>query len=334
MKFSQEEIMFSATNPHEYHLILLPTEKCNFRCVYCYEDHTKGRMSAETVTAIQNFLSRQLPELSHLTIDWFGGEPLLGIKVIRAINGFVLNYIDQHSENTWFRSGMTTNAYLLKPDLFEELTELGVNQYQVTIDGPRDLHDTTRIQVNGSGSFDVIWDNLQSMKKSKHAFDVLLRVHITKSTLPRIQEIVDQITDEFGGDPRFKIFLKPVKNLGGDGAAFAAVESVEGGDALAAELESKLLARNSFWQPNAICHASKFNSILIRADGTIAKCTTALDDPMNNLGKILADGRLEMDRAKILNWSRGLFSMDEDELYCPLGGIHKCEGCGEPAVAA
>lgn len=333
MKFTQEQVLFSATNPHEYHLILLPTEKCNFRCVYCYEDHTKGRMSQETIGAIQNFLERQLENLSHLTIDWFGGEPLLGIQAIRSINGFAQRYIRTHSPTTWFRSGMTTNAYLLKPDLFEELSILGVNQYQITIDGPRDLHDTTRIQTNGSGSFDVIWANLLSMKKSAHLFDVLLRVHLTRSTLPRIQEIIDQITSEFGGDSRFKIFLKPVKNLGGDGAAFAEGEVLDGGDELAAELEQRLLARNSFWQPNAICHASKFNSILIRADGTIAKCTTALDDPMNDIGKILPDGRLQMDRSKVLKWSRGLFSMDEDELYCPLGGINKCAGCGEPAIA-
>lgn len=27
------------------HLIILPTEKCNLRCVYCYEDFKKGKMS-------------------------------------------------------------------------------------------------------------------------------------------------------------------------------------------------------------------------------------------------------------------------------------------------
>ena len=30
-------------------LIVMPTEQCNFRCIYCYEDFRMGRMNSDTV---------------------------------------------------------------------------------------------------------------------------------------------------------------------------------------------------------------------------------------------------------------------------------------------
>ena len=38
----------AAISPRIQELILLPTEKCNFRCTYCYEDFELGKMSEET----------------------------------------------------------------------------------------------------------------------------------------------------------------------------------------------------------------------------------------------------------------------------------------------
>ena len=58
------------------HLILLPTEACNFRCTYCYEDFRLGRMSEDVVRGVEALLSRRAEGLARLEISWFGGEPL------------------------------------------------------------------------------------------------------------------------------------------------------------------------------------------------------------------------------------------------------------------
>lgn len=323
MNFSKEDILFEATNPNELHLIIFPTEKCNFRCKYCYEDHSAARMKPEIQNALLKYVGRQLPNLSHITIDWFGGEPLLGLPVIRRINGTILDQQKAGHTNAWFRSGITTNGYLLKPELFEELLQLGVVQYQITLDGPKDLHNTTRIMTDGGGSFDRIWSNIIAMHKRPEQFDVLLRLHLMTRNVDRVPELIEQIERELGDDHRFKLFLKPIKNLGGDGLNFCAIESLPNGDEIAESLQQTLKTNRGFWSPNPICHASKFNSHIIRADGRIAKCTTALDDPINTIGKITEDGRLELDRTKIIKWSRGVFDMNPDRLYCPYGGIHK-----------
>jgi len=44
---------------------------------------------------------------------------------------------------------------------------------------------------------------------------------------------------------------------------------------------------------NYICYASKANSLVIRADGRIAKCTVALNDERNHIGDLKPDGSLD-----------------------------------------
>lgn len=323
MEFSDSDILYACTNPKELHLIVLPTEKCNFRCLYCYEDHDVGRMSEETVGALALFLEKAIPTLTHLTIDWFGGEPLLGLSIIRKINGLAKSLSDRKTPQLFFRSGVTTNAYLLRPEVFAELSALNVNQYQVTLDGLRSQHDKTRIRTDGGGSFDTIWQNLLAMRDTTFAFDVLLRLHLTSQNLSQMPQLVAEVEREFGGDERFKLFLKPIKNLGGSGSSYAKEVGLTNGDEVAARLEETLVTRKPFWHPNAVCHASKFNSLIIRSSGAIAKCTTALNDPINNIGQLKNDGTLDIRRDVVLKWSRGVFGMDKDELYCPYGGIHK-----------
>jgi len=331
MIFSSEDILFEATNPNELHLIVIPTEKCNFRCKYCYEDHKAPQMTAEVQNSLIRYIGKQLPKLSHFTIHWFGGEPLLGLPVIRRVNGAVLEQLRLGRSKAWFRSGITTNGYLLRPELFDELLGLGVVQYQITLDGPKEIHDSTRIRTDGGGSFDQIWSNLLSMHERAEQFDVLLRLHLMNRNIDRVHELIDILENGLGEDKRFKFFLKPIKNLGGDSSGFCAAERLTDGDELAESLQKSLKTSRSFWSPNPICHASKFNSLIIRADGRIAKCTTALNDPINTIGKIREDGCLELDRTKVLKWSRGVFDMNPDRLYCPYGGIHNEEVFPEAA---
>ena len=47
------------------HLILLPTEKCNFRCKYCYEDFSIGRMNVDTISGVKALLEKRCSDLSH-----------------------------------------------------------------------------------------------------------------------------------------------------------------------------------------------------------------------------------------------------------------------------
>ncbi|WP_141340259.1 radical SAM protein [Bradyrhizobium sp. USDA 3458] len=326
---TDSDILFACTNSDEYHLIILPTEKCNFHCSYCYEDHSVGKMSREVAESVKLLLARNIPRVSHLSIDWFGGEPLLGMSVIRDLNGFAKDFIGRNGLATELRSAITTNAFLLGPDVFAELLDLGVSEYQISLDGPKEFHDRTRVQVNGGGSFDRIWRNLMHITSVRGDFRILLRVHVTEENIDAVPDLLRSIKESFGHDDRFKIFLKAIQNLGGYGAEFAGSVGLDENDPRLALMEKELRGPNEFWHPNSICHASKFNSFIIRADGRVSKCTTALYDDINIIGRLQRDGSLDLDREKVLAWARGLFDMNRDVLYCPLGGIHKHSACSQ-----
>lgn len=140
-------------------LIILPTEKCNFRCTYCYEDYTIGRMSDDTIGGVKAFLDRRTPELDELYLSWFGGEPLVAKDIVFDISDHASALAKAHS-GLRYRGSMTTNAYFLTPSTLSQLTAVEVLDYQITLDGPREMHNCSRLRADGKGTFDRIWENL------------------------------------------------------------------------------------------------------------------------------------------------------------------------------
>jgi uncharacterized protein len=56
--FTRQQIG-SCISPRKLDLTLLPTEKCNFRCVYCYEEFEHGAMPPHVVEGVCNLITRR-----------------------------------------------------------------------------------------------------------------------------------------------------------------------------------------------------------------------------------------------------------------------------------
>ena len=67
-----------------------------------------------------------------------------------------------------------------------------------------------------------------------------------------------------------------------------------------------------------VCYAAQPNSLAIRSDGSLAKCTVALNSDRNNVGTIDREGRINLDEEKMKFWMRGFQSLDELQLACPM----------------
>ncbi|MDD2389620.1 MAG: 4Fe-4S cluster-binding domain-containing protein [Desulfobacterales bacterium] len=79
----------NAKNPRLKITVVLNLD-CNFACPYCYEGENKGKfyMSDQTEAALICFIEKRLaPEKTALTVDFYGGEPLLSIPRICSISG-------------------------------------------------------------------------------------------------------------------------------------------------------------------------------------------------------------------------------------------------------
>jgi uncharacterized protein len=317
-------------NPRHLQLIILPTEQCNFRCTYCYEDFDIGQMKPNTVEAIKKLLTKRIPKLDALRLSWFGGEPLMAKKIVTELNAFAQSGSMAHGVQ--FLSTMTTNAYGLDRGTFDSLVGQDVREYQISIDGDEDEHDQTRKLVSGKGSFDRIWNNLLALRGNGEKFKITLRLHVHQKNVDSMHRLLPKLHAEFGNDPRFHIFLKAVGNWGGESVKQLALLNRSGDaiDGLKRSLDElgwfvPRQAKPGAAAPFMPCYAAQPNSFVIRADGRLAKCTVAFSDPRNHVGRINDDGTLTIEDNKVHTFMRGFKSLDESALHCPMKDMPKNE---------
>jgi uncharacterized protein len=311
----------AALDQRRLNLILFPTEKCNFRCTYCYEDFKLGRMHPEVVGAIKLLLSRRIPELECLEVSWFGGEPLLAPNIIEDVSRHILDLAGQHPM-MHYDANITTNASLLTAERFAWLHGLGVRHFQVSIDGDKDVHDSTRKGKDGQATFDRIWQNLLAIRETTcQPVRVILRVHFLPANYERLSPLIDRINKEFAADPRFVVYFKSVERLGGPNDKTMKVFSEATASVVKKTLYTRLCAERMAYDIGEdgeyICYATKANSLGIRADGCLVKCTVALYDARNAVGRLRTDGTIQVNREALLLWLQGLETMDSLALACP-----------------
>jgi uncharacterized protein len=308
-------------------LILMPTEQCNFRCVYCYENFAAGEMPRPVVDGVKALLARRIEKVDVLSIAWFGGEPLLAWPIVLEIQSFAAELASRHPA-VRFKGAMTTNGSLLTRPRFERLLVLGVRTYQVSLDGDRETHDTTRVRRSGEGSFDLLWRNLLAVREVAGDFEMLLRLHVTRENGAAIGRLLEELAEGFGGDPRFPVALKAVRRFGGPLDPQLPVLSPEEEP----EVLGRLCARaaelgfadrqDAFAKPDVLkgCYAAALGSYLVRSSGELGKCTVALNHPNNRVGRLLPDGTVDIDSPKMVGWLRGAIDDEPESRLCPMKG--------------
>ena len=115
------------------------TERCNFRCTYCYG--TENSKSGKPVFLTDEELIKLIETFACLGINKVrltGGEPLLIPSLVE-----IVGRISQIEGNRLV--GLTTNGYLLAPKLYS-LIDAGLTRLNVSIDS---LNHETFHQITG-----------------------------------------------------------------------------------------------------------------------------------------------------------------------------------------
>lgn len=137
---------------------------CNLACTYCYEGKQRGRhyMSPETADLLVKYCEENfLRQGKDLTVDFYGGEPLLSLDLIKSISLRLKTTAEK--AGTEYAFTLVTNGTLLTAAVTSELALLGLKSARITLDGPRENHDRYRPFSSGKGSFDLIVKNLQEV---------------------------------------------------------------------------------------------------------------------------------------------------------------------------
>jgi len=308
-------------------LILLSSEDCNFRCTYCYEKFARGTMAPWVREGIKNLVKDRLDGLRSMTVSWFGGEPLYGFAAIEDLGPFFHRVAEEHSLD--FSGTMTTNGYLLRPEVAGKLLAWGINRFQITIDGPPENHDRSRPARDGSGTFSTILGHLKEMRKRREHFQVSLRVNFDQNNHPNMDHFFDIVARQFGGDSRFRLRFRPVGRWGGTNDDQLQVCGEKEREDVAVHLKREALKRGltlvedddlrklQGMRAPMVCYAARPFNFVIGATGKVMKCTVALDeDESNVVGQIDEEGRLQLDRDKLARWVEPALPQDK-----------KCEKC-------
>lgn len=158
---------------------------------------------------ILNFIKKNITEKTSFNLCFFGGEPTLQKN---QILNFMKNLNSLISICTSKNISMITNGYLLTKENFIDYLSSGINEYQITLDGYKNVHDETRYLKNKKGTFNRIWDNLINIKNIEKdvSFKIVIRCNFLKTNIESYYELLDQFLRNFRDDYRFGIYFKPV----------------------------------------------------------------------------------------------------------------------------
>lgn len=292
-----------------FKVTIMPTEQCNFRCTYCYEQFKYGMIDDRVVNHIVEFTERKLKSGNHteFMLEWFGGEPTLSRQGLIPSVTSSMKAICEHS-HIKFTSAITTNGYLLSRSLFLDYLHSGITTFQITIDGLK--HDLTRISCDGRGTFSTIISNIKDIHElpNDYKYNVILRYNV----LPENQDSswYDYLGNLLKGDDRFCILIRPVSDLGGEKVKCLERYSAKDWNELLNSHIQKALAAGlrvanlSEKRPFAkTCFASFKDSYIFRANGDVVKCSSHIDDDRNIIGIVDPQKGVIIDERKNAIWS-------------------------------
>ena len=329
-----EEIEKDGMFDNYLRLIILPTEYCNFRCVYCYEHFKRGKMTNETQKRVVEYVEKQLNDFDGLIVNWFGGEPLEALDIIENLSLEFLRICKKYKKA--YNAGMTTNGYHLTLENIRLLKKLRVTEYQVTLDGIPAIHDEQRTLIDGSGTSQRIIENLLTIKEQVKSatITIVLRTNFSKKMMKHLDEFQDLLNANFIDDPRFNFFWQMVDDYG-----YVKDENVRDifglkSDYLYLMEHFTKYFNNKFMSfvygpAGSVCYAFKRNSFVISSDGVIKKCTCDLEKRENHfgeIGKVFNDAKHEKWLYRNISENSKCYSCIKRPI-CHNRACYKLEGC-------
>ena len=179
--------------------------KNGFQIVQEYSD-------AETAKKAIDFLLTQSKGRKNLELDFFGGEPLMNMPVIKEVVSYARSKEKEYNKN--FRFTVTTNGILLDDEITDYLNREMYN-IVLSIDGRKEVNDRMRPTVNQKGSYDIILPKFKNLVDKRGDGQYYVRGTFTKYNIDFAADVLhlnevgfDQVSVEpVVADPKFDYAL-------------------------------------------------------------------------------------------------------------------------------
>jgi uncharacterized protein len=310
---SELELRYNAyrNNPGGLILTVAPTLACNFACDYCFQglDKPNEMMKEEVQDAILEFVEEESRYFRTLNMTWYGGEPLLAMKVIRSLSKKIFDIIDPKQRG--YTGFIVTNGFRLTRKVAQELLDLRVTKAQVTFDGAEHDHDERRPLVSGRGTFNTLVDNIQDVVENTDLV-VLVRVNIDGRNKDRIVQLMEMLEERgLSGRNNFGMYFAPVEGTT-DACSSCSDESMTKTEygRLEAELTRIALSKQLCGVPKAptwmgVCVAARPRGVVVVPSGDVHKCWDTVMLPEKRIGSIYEPEKLQDDELhkRWLQWT-------------------------------
>ena len=182
--------LFNGKSPMPEAVTLFLTHKCNLRCKMCGQWGESGVTKRQSLKYVKEELT--MGELKRLiddvgpmrpSITLFGGEPLLYKDCTQLVR-----YIKRNNMHCL----MISNGSLLD-EYAESLIDAGLDELNISLDGPRELHDEIRGMPGLYGKITGGIKKLNSLKRAKGLKRPLLNLQctITKYNYMKLEQLLD-----------------------------------------------------------------------------------------------------------------------------------------------
>lgn len=207
---TSEDIRDNIINLHN--LVFEVTDNCNLKCEYCvysdiYEgfDRRKGqRLSFRRAKLMLDYLIKLWSDnkkniyYKDLFLGFYGGEPLLNIKLIKEI----IDYMDLNCKDIRHKIiyTMTTNALLLDKYM-DYLVEKNIHLL-ISLDGSK-TGNSYRRTANNKESFEKVFTNVINLKeKYPSYFESNINFNSVITDRNSLDDIYDFFSTHFNKTPR------------------------------------------------------------------------------------------------------------------------------------
>jgi uncharacterized protein len=201
---------------------IMPTSYCNMACDYCGQEHFKSPVNQTRVDKVAARVLAAIadPATTRVGVTWFGGEPLLALRVVRELSAkFVAA---AHAAGKPYSARMATNGSLLtKATLTMLHRDCKLNSVAITVDGPEELHDRRRIKRNGIGSFHrtiaVLGDVVK--ERSLPGLQIIIRINVDNENEHAVSDLICDLACFGLASPQVDFQPMPVHSWGNDVSA-------------------------------------------------------------------------------------------------------------------
>ncbi len=185
---------------------IVMTYDCNCECTYCFEKIDSEKINYKHDISELDKIIQYINKISYnkdLYINYFGGEPLLNYPDIFYIH-------DNLQGNKKLFENITTNGTLISKDLSKHLISRGIKSYQITLDGPENIHNMRRPLKNGKSSWKYTIKGLLNLLEIDDDINLNIRINVDENNYKKLKSIIDEIPTKITEYKNTNIYLSPV----------------------------------------------------------------------------------------------------------------------------